>query len=556
MEPLSLTKELAAILMLLGIIPSLLVVSLLRNHEKKPGVIWLVGVAFGFIIWSISFVTIFQFTDTTVVFIAISLFVISPFSTSICWFLFCYEFTFKKSIPTWTYGLFILLLIEFGLALTNPWNVMYKTTLVDGSIFPASIDTLRFFFNVPFSYILVLFGTGMVIGEGMSSDNKLRKKQSSIILLTSAILVFVSLVKVSGIVPVYFDPTPLAVSVGFLLIAYSIETHQLGRQVPIARQKTVELFDEIMIVTNEAGKIIDVNKAARKLFGEDIYKQNINSLFEKHTIENDNILVFESQGFDKRKFHLNENQIMYGRGIQGHIHILSEVTEIKKREEELDIVQTIMQRIFRHNVRNQLTPILGYAQAVKQKATLEPQTKSQLGKIVENSQQLLSTSEKAIEIGKAINNRDLVQTHLQTEFESIVADKKSDFPDATITTEIDDVSVYAHQNIKKVFEEAVENGLIYNSLNEKERNITIKTRVLSNTVRIWIADNGDGIPNSEINVLQSNSETQHQHSNGAGLWLIKWIVESSNGTQKYYSNEKMDGTVLKIELQRNEAATV
>jgi signal transduction histidine kinase len=50
-------------------------------------------------------------------------------------------------------------------------------------------------------------------------------------------------------------------------------------------------------------------------------------------------------------------------------------------------------------------------------------------------------------------------------------------------------------------------------------------------VAVRFTDDGPGIPDTEWAVISGDAEvTQLQHGTGLGLWLVRWIVDSYNGT--------------------------
>lgn len=64
-----------------------------------------------------------------------------------------------------------------------------------------------------------------------------------------------------------------------------------------------------------------------------------------------------------------------------------------------------------------------------------------------------------------------------------------------------------------------------------------------------VLDRGPGIPDYEIAVIESQSETVLDHSSGLGLWVVDWIVDQSDGTLTF---DTSDGTRADITLDRVE----
>lgn len=536
-------EGLSTFIMVVGILPAVAVIYFLWDHREKPGVIWLIVASVGFVSWGVSFTMIFSVQIDVLKLFFTYLFVISPFTTASAWFMFSYEFTSKKPVPRWAYSFFALSIFAFVLALLNPLDIMFRSNPINSSsLFPSDPSTVRFLLNVVVAYSLVFFGTGMVIGEGMRTRHIQRRKQAMIVFSTALILVLMSLIKVFNIVPSYFDPTPLAVSFGFLLLSYSIHKHGLGKQVSIAREQTVELSSDAMIVTDANGNIIDINKATKSIFGKGIYGVNIGRLFNPKK----DILTFNS-GNVERRFKLDRNQIEYGRGGDAMLFILSEVTEIKERESELDMVQKIMQRVFRHNVRNKLTPILGHAQILK--SDEDEKVRKNAKQIVENAHQLGNTSEKAIEIGDVINHRETSTKNIGKEVQKAINGIKEDYPSSDLKVSIEkDFETVVHPEFYRAIEEIMENGIIHSDTSISC--LEISMRETPQYYQIWLADDGKGIPEIEVNAISENIENSTEHSDGAGLWLFKWVLERSRGKYDFYTHPEIRGTVTKIEIPK------
>jgi signal transduction histidine kinase len=60
-----------------------------------------------------------------------------------------------------------------------------------------------------------------------------------------------------------------------------------------------------------------------------------------------------------------------------------------------------------------------------------------------------------------------------------------------------------------------------------------------------ISDDGPGIPDHEISVLQNAEETELEHGSGLGLWLIKWGTDTFGGSITF---DMEDGTEVRIQF--------
>jgi K+-sensing histidine kinase KdpD len=49
-------------------------------------------------------------------------------------------------------------------------------------------------------------------------------------------------------------------------------------------------------------------------------------------------------------------------------------------------------------------------------------------------------------------------------------------------------------------------------------------------VRVTVTDNGPGLPEPDRSVLRGESETSLSHGQGVGLWIVRWVVTSHDGS--------------------------
>lgn len=73
----------------------------------------------------------------------------------------------------------------------------------------------------------------------------------------------------------------------------------------------------------------------------------------------------------------------------------------------------------------------------------------------------------------------------------------------------------------------IENAVEHNDKQTPRVDVTLSNS--ENQVAVRIADNGPGIPDEEVAVLERGYETSLKHTNGLGLWLVSWIVRESDG---------------------------
>ena len=119
------------------------------------------------------------------------------------------------------------------------------------------------------------------------------------------------------------------------------------------------------------------------------------------------------------------------------------------------------------------------------------------------------------------------------------------FPDARFELTVpDDPCEVAAVGVVSAIEEAVENAVVHNDSADPVVELAV-TRRSAEWVDIEIMDNGPGIPEQEVAVLQTG-ETSLQHADRLGFWLIFWAVRKAGG--EFSVSEATDGSVVELSV--------
>lgn len=224
--------------------------------------------------------------------------------------------------------------------------------------------------------------------------------------------------------------------------------------------------------------------------------------------------------------------------ITGVVGISQEITEQKTREQHLKVIN----RLLRHNLRNDLNVIQGYAEILEREVGMDhPGPDSIIGTV----DGLLSTVDKQREIvetltsGQEATPRDAIAS-IRTAIRTVEAES----PDVCISTELpESLGVHATSDLDRAFLELLENAIEHN--NRDVASIEISTERVDGDARIHITDDGPTIPDSEISVLTGTQELDPLcHGSGLGLWLVTWIVGQSDGTVSFETNDPRGNHVM------------
>lgn len=108
----------------------------------------------------------------------------------------------------------------------------------------------------------------------------------------------------------------------------------------------------------------------------------------------------------------------------------------------------------------------------------------------------------------------------------------------------DDAAVLAGAHVDVAVRERLENAFLYSGDTP-----SITGSRIDSLVELTISDSGPGFPDGELALIGDDDvETQLKHSNGLGLWLSKWILETYGGSLTLRNAADGEGTSVTVEL--------
>jgi signal transduction histidine kinase len=220
-----------------------------------------------------------------------------------------------------------------------------------------------------------------------------------------------------------------------------------------------------------------------------------------------------------------------------------ELKENQYRITALNERLTVLNRVLRHDIRNDINVIQGYAELIEQGRA---DADTALEMIQQKSIEIADFSERAREIERLMQQSaherealDLVQI-----VERELTEVREGYLGVSIDADLPETArVEASPLIESAIDNVVENAVEHNDKPTADVEVSIE----SADGGYWfeVADNGPGLPRYERRLLAGGEETKLEHSDGIGLWLVNWIVEESNGT---ISVEALDGAGTTISI--------
>lgn len=212
------------------------------------------------------------------------------------------------------------------------------------------------------------------------------------------------------------------------------------------------------------------------------------------------------------------------------------------RREDLRLLDEILARILRHNLRNKLTTIQGNAEYIRDSVdqSLQPMVDS----IIKACQKVEETAEQAREMRTVVNDdNDTTTVSLRQAVEQSLEELRSEFPAVTFQATFESTpTVVAHPTLVAAIRQLARNGAEHHTL---DRPPVVEVTVFESNAgpAVEVTDNGPGIPAHELDIFEMDSESDLQHGSGAGLWLVDRLADYSNASVEFTVD---DGTTVRL----------
>ena len=207
---------------------------------------------------------------------------------------------------------------------------------------------------------------------------------------------------------------------------------------------------------------------------------------------------------------------------------------------------TVLNRVLRHNLRNNLTVIRGHTQVMADQSDDNDYS----DRILRNVDELIELGEKARDLESVL---DQTAPREPTDIGSLAACVASTVEEATLAASVSvDATEEVTTAVRPSFEQAL-TELIENAVKHGGSSPTVAVEVdrTPTEVIVQITDNGPGLPRQERKVLEHGAETPLVHGSGLGLWLVHWIATTHGGSVESTVTE--DGTRMTVSVPHVEA---
>jgi len=581
------------------LVPALLMTYVAWQNSDEPGARWFAVFVCAVAGWSSTYGFSLVVDATGPTLAAVNLRYLFTDVVTIAWFLLAFEYVRRRRIgrrSRWLW-LFAFPLLSQAVIWLFPEYVFTFRYVDSIGVFHAEFGAW-FYVQALFSYVLVVAGLALFLDDFRNAQG-IRRSQTGVLFVGALIPFVANILFVAGITPYPdLDLTPLAFLVTTALFAWALFRYRLLELLPIARRTVLDQMEDAVVTLDDDDRVVDINATALALFGVSenaavgtpgrAFFSDFPEMVDQFELTTDvDTEITVTRDGETHHFHLQISPVRSESDlVEGRVIVLRDVTELKEREQELDLLKQVLSRVLRHNIRNDVSVVNGYAEEIARQTTGDPAALA--GKIQAKSDDIATRSQKASTIERVLTSDSERVTHdLANVVDEAVEQVRHTVEGFTVTRDVDpDCQVRALPTLPVALANLVENSVEHGASadsrahpdstratgdrpTDPEHGSTAASRAREDvvghaegalpevrisatcneeTVTLEVRDDGPGIPEAELRVFEDREETPLQHSSGVGLWLVVLIVRRSGGEVRFETDD--DGSVVRLTLDR------
>lgn len=509
----------------------------ITHHDTKVGFVAIL-VTCG--LWSVGYIGYFLVSNPP---IQEALYIAGIVSALACvgaWLYFSLAYTgraprnvpYRRSIV----GVFVFIAL---LKVTNPLHGWYFTTELVSEPFVhlALHHGVLHWVILGFSYVVIGISFFLLLERFFYAGADSRPLIA--LLLITAIPIGFNILGVTGeyVLPIWYEPIGVAIFAVGTLFVYS------------RRFEAIQFAggaEEAAVFLDQDGSIRDFNQAAAELFPNltgSIGKQlaEVSPEFEDLTLEDETVITRDTTS-GERFYRVSTTSLTPGDAVTGRLVTILDITEseVYRRELEMKSEQLeALNRVIRHDIRNDMTVILGWAQILPDH--VDDEGEELLDHIIHKSEHVIELTNIAREFIETLSDEselELRPINIDRLLELEVDAARESFPEARIEIEdeIPQVKIQGNEMIGSVFRNLLNNAIQHNDEDVPE--IEISTDLANDSLRVNIADNGPGIPDEQkTKIFGKGEKGLDSDGTGIGLYLVDTLIDQVGGEIWIEDNE-------------------
>ncbi len=471
---------------------------------------------------------------------------------------FALEYTGRSSLlrSKWMSGLVGLQVLHTLIVVTNPLHQLaWSNYAIDPVVGAATVTYTHgswLFLNVTGVLLMVAAGS-FILTDTFFSYGPLYRTQTAAVALSPLLpgVGFLGwLFQVGPAWPV--NLTVFTFPIHLMFGAYAFFSRDMFELTPAARRAgdwaAIDDLGTAVIIVDNDDRIVKLNGEARRVLdvgSEAVLGRPLKQYLPGVRSENGEASVSIVTDRTRREYTITTSALEDGGGSQvGATIVLQDVTDERQREQRL----TVLNRVLRHNLRNDLNVVEGYLDMVG--GRLED---DELASMVDSAEEMtlgiMDLAEKARDVERIMNQEnDRSEQIAVAGLLEDIRDELSQEYGGTVQIEVpEDVVLQADRVLlDRVFRNLIENALEHNDHDTPVVTVCFTGIDDSGRASFEIRDNGPGIPEHELRVLETGEETALEHGSGLGLWLVEWAGASLGGDIRFETDESGTTVVLSL----------
>ncbi|MBX0286027.1 PAS domain-containing protein [Halomicroarcula sp. F28] len=415
-------------------------------------------------------------------------------------------------------------------------------------------------------YLATFVGTGLLAADALRSTG-IRRRQRLVLSLAIVPTLLGSLATVSGVT--VYDYTPLGYALTATMFAWALFSGRFLDLTPVARRTALGEMSDAVVTLDDGNRVVDCNRRARELFdadddytgksAADFFPSVVGELDSFDDVETETEIQIRPDDRD-RHFSLSVSPVTR-RGHSGRVVVLRDITDRKRREQELERQNERLDRfasMVGHDLRNPLTVAAG--QLALAEAKCESDVVREHVEAVERSHERMDAMVEDLltlaRSGQRVEETEPVEMAALAREAWTHAEVEGCELDMAVP---DDVTIAAdHDRLLHVFENCFRNAAEHGSAGNQnaarsddaaehgsanpdsqarqdaadhnDGSVTVRVGLLGETgdglLGFFIEDDGEGIPAADRDRVFDHGYTTGEAGTGLGLFIVKDIVDA------------------------------
>ncbi|MFC5278351.1 histidine kinase N-terminal 7TM domain-containing protein [Halorubrum rubrum] len=566
----------------------------IRRHRGRPGVDWFLVVFAAQATWCLSYGVGLLVDDLALRVVLEATTWLGVVWTGIAFLGFALAYTGRSDVIR---GRLFAAIVGFGLLstlvlATNPIHGAFWTGFEVDPVL--GVSTVSYALG-PWAYLVVAVESVLVASavfllvDTLLSYGPLYRRETAAVALSSLPPGFALVAWTLGVGPVpQLRLAPLMFVPHVLLDAYAFDRAEMFDRHPTtsraAERRAIDDLDDPVIALALDRRIVRLNPAAETLLGVDAERARDRpfSAFldvpagvdeDGETDDADEEVTVEAAD-RRRTYAVSTSNLTDPNGTHvGYTVVLSDVTERERRRQQLEVLN----RVLRHNLRNDAGVVHGYGGLLAERLD-DPELVRMADAIERRAGALTALGEKAGTVESLLADAEPTAVDVVETVEGIVEDARERDPDATVdlAVGIGDGETGAGgptarlraDALRAIVENVVENAIDHHDGAGTEREdggpwvrVTLRREDADggdgtgnadgsearDCFLLVVEDDGPGIPEHEVDAVESGRETALEHGSGLGLWVVEWAA-GALGAEVAYADRDPRGTRVTVRV--------